>query len=222
MTTVPISLELACCPDASDMGASLYETLSNGRYDWPASLLPLEFAAEPGTGYQFRPYLIEDYLAKHRTARKRSARADRLGYVARPIERANYGLDIHAINTSAPERQGRPMEESYKRRKLFVPLPRYPCPRHRVTVHGVLTARSQLVAYAVIHRAGQVAVISQILGHADHLGADVMYALGREIVRSELEQGGWLFYNLHSSGTDGLRYFKERLGFAPARVEWRR
>jgi hypothetical protein len=63
-------------------------------------------------------------------------------------------------------------------------------------------------------------MVSSILGHAERLRDDIMYLLVTETLRDQSWFGGTAFYNLHNSGTDGLRYFKERLGFRPAEVEW--
>jgi hypothetical protein len=54
-----------------------------------------------------------------------------------------------------------------------------------------------LVAYTVMYRSGDLAMISSILGHADRLEDDVMYLLDRrQTTRSKF--GGTLFYNLHT------------------------
>jgi len=186
----------------------LLEQLSGGPYGFPASLLALAD--------------IHVYLAEHRTARKRAMRAMRLGYEARPISRADHLDDIHAINTSMPERQGRPMSPSYRERPTLTPLPAYDCPRHRIDEHGVFAADGRLVAYLVMYVCGDLALVSQILGHADHLASDVMYLLAVEAFRATLDRSGpvTVFYNRWDSGQDGLRYFKARLGFQPGRAEW--
>jgi hypothetical protein len=74
-------------------------------------------------------------------------------------------------------------------------------------------ARQPLVAYLWLYRAGDLALVSSILGHGNHLANDVMYLLDAGRDRREAEHGGFLVYNRHDSGTDGLRYFKERIGF---------
>jgi len=59
-----------------------------------------------------------------------------------------------------------------------------------------------------------------ILGHAEHEPNDVMFLLFQGVVEDQQGKGGWFYYNRHDSGTDNLRYFKERLGFQPTDVEW--
>lgn len=200
-----------CCrgPDCGGFSSPLFDQLSVGKYDWPASILQLDD--------------IDAYLAAHRTARKRAAHAERLGYTVARISRADHLDELHAINTSLSERQGRPMADSYRERPSVSRLPVYGCARHRIDEWGVFTADGLLVAYLVLYLSGDMAMISQILGHGDHLARDVMYLLVIGALRDTLANAGPLtvFYNRHDSGTDGLRYFKERLGFQPERIEWR-
>lgn len=189
--------ELACTAFARDLLA----LLNTPHYTRDASVMPL-------------PATYAEWAAGHRTARKRAARAARLGYRFSEIERAFYADDIWAINRSMPERQGRPMSAGYLERQEFGLLPDYPCPRHRIATYGVLEDE-ELRAYLVLYRSGKLAVISQILGHGDHLAGDIMYLLAAGVVAAQVPLGGALYYNRHDSGTDGLRYFKERLGFRP-------
>lgn len=191
-------------PDCLEMAWGLQKQLSNG-YRRCASLMPL-------------PHSFSRYLSEHRTARKRASRAVRLRYTAGLIDRRDHVDDIYEINTSKAERQGRPMSAGYHERPRYSPNPLL-CDQHHVYTYGVLTGR-KLVAYLWLYRSGELAMISSILGHADHLEGDVMYLLTTEVIREQAELGGFLFYNLHTSGTDGLRYFKERLGLASTEVEW--
>lgn len=196
-------------PACGTFAAELHEQLSSGRYDWPVSVLVLDD--------------FDAYIAAQRTARKRAARATRLGYTTKKICRADHVEEIHAINTSLTERQGRPMSDSYLERPVFSPLPIYDCWRHRIDEWGVSTAAGELVGYLVLYTSGDMAMISQILGHGAHLKDDVMYQLVTHALRETTENAGPLtvFYNRHDSGTEGLRYFKERLGFQATRIEWR-
>ncbi len=189
-----------------EMAAPLHAQLSNG-YTHRVSTMPLSGE-------------FDDYLAEHRTARKRAARAHRLGYETRVIDRRDYENDIFSVNVSAPERQGRPMTEAYRERPHFGPNP-VSCAEHHVYAFGLLDERSRLWAYLWLYRCGDLALISSILGHADRLRDDVMYALVLDAIEAQIGLGGTLVYNLHASGTDGLRYFKERLGLSPTEVSWK-
>ena len=159
------------------------------------------------------------YRSRRRTARRRAARAVRLDYRFGAIERSAYEGDIYAINTSASRRQGRPMTAGYRERPSYGRL-EYVCPRHHVYTYGVLDTRSALVAYLWLYRCGDLAMVSSILGHAEHLENDVMYLLFLGMLERQFRFGGTVFYNLWNSGTEGLRYFKERLGLVEGDVEW--
>jgi hypothetical protein len=190
-------------PTCAEMAWTLWAQLRD-RYRYPASVLPIGDHAE--------------YLAEHRTARKRAARARRLGYVFAEIDRSHHEDAIFRVNVSMPERQGRPMTAAYRERQTFG-ANAVVCDHHHVYTYGVL-ADGELVAYLWLYRCGEVALVSSILGHADHLAGDVMYLLVTEALRAQESLGGTCFYNMHDSGTAGLVFFKERLGFRPAEVEW--
>jgi hypothetical protein len=163
---------------------------------------------------------IDEWRREHRTARKRADRAERRGYQFVTVERHARADEIQATNLSAPARQGRPMSAGYRQPVSTEPLPDYPCPRHGVHTYGVEDANGVLVAYSWIYRAGDLALVSQILGHADHLKNEVMYLLIAGIVDAESPHGGYLVYNRYDSGGDGLRFFKDRCGFEPQKVHW--
>jgi hypothetical protein len=63
-------------------------------------------------------------------------------------------------------------------------------------------------------------MVSMILGHGDHLRNDIMYLLAAGMVEEQAGSGGWFYYNRHDSGTAGLVYYKERIGFHAADIAW--
>lgn len=203
---VAISLGLGCENQSClDFASPLYLQLTRGRYDL-CSVMEM-------------PRSIGAWRDEHRTARKRANRAQRLGYEFREIDRVEFNDDIFTINTSLAMRQGRAMTPAYQRHNDFAPLPDYECPRHAVRTYGVVTGEV-LVAYLWLYRVGDLALVSSILGHGEMLADDIMYLLVQGTIEAQAELGGCLVYNRHDSGTDGLRYFKERLGLAETGVEW--
>lgn len=203
--TVTVALADGCvAPGCLQMSGHLHGQLSRG-YRHGVSAMRLD-------GF-------DGWLADRRTVRKRARRCERLGYRFAEIDRHDHEADIYAINTSKPVRQGRPMTAGYHEIPCYGPNP-VVCSRHHVYTYGVVSAEPRLVAYLWLYRCGELALVSSILGHAAALAAEVMYLLARGTVEAQTPHGGMLVYNLHDSGTDGLRFFKERLGLAPTEVEW--
>jgi hypothetical protein len=87
----------------------------------------------------------------------------------------------------------------------------------------VTGADGRLVAYAQLIQCGEVARFNTILGHWDHLQDQVVWLLVMEAIKWHIDESRAafaLYYTHHSGHGPGLRYFKERFRFAPARVEW--
>lgn len=203
---VTVSLETACSQECAEFAFPLYRQLSEGRYDL-CSVLEL-------------PSSVREWREDHRTARKRADRAQRRGYRFVHVARHERVDEIHAINTSADARQGRPMSTGYAARPSADADPIRSCPAHGVHPYGVEDSDGVLVAYLWIYRAGALALVSQILGHADHLHREIMYPLWEGMLDSELREPGFVVYNRHDSGTDGLRFYKERVGLSETPVRW--
>jgi hypothetical protein len=167
------------------------------------------------------PTSIAAWEAEHRTARKRCYRAERALLEVATIEPRDHFHEYVEINRSAPERQGRPMSDAYVNLKASTSLVGPPrCPRHHTRCYGVFSG-DRLVAYSTFYRVGELVHLSQFLGHADFLERGTMYLLIREVMRDQILNGeGVLYYNLWDSGTEGLRFFKQRVGFRPEDVEW--
>ncbi len=190
------------------MAQGLYRQLGTRAYTWPMAVLELE-----------QDY--DCYLETLRTARKRAAKARKRGYQFDRFERANYQRDVNEINQSKRERQGRPMNGAYLQTQAFTLIGEQPCDRHRITSYGIFDRFDTLVAYTVIHRCGELALVSQILGHGDHEPDGVMQLLGVGTYRMEQPFGGALVYNRWDSGQDGLRQAKEWLRYQPMEIAWR-
>lgn len=207
ITRLGINLETTCThPECAQFAYPLWKQLSDGPYDL-CSVMDL-------------PESVEDWRAEHRTARKRADRAERAGFRFTPVIHHERVDELYEINTSAVVRQGRPMSPGYRQRPSETPDSRYPCERHGVHRYGIETNEGRLVGYLWIYRAGELALVSQILGHVAYLGYGVMYLLWQEMLRRELEEPGCVVYNRHDSGTDGLRFYKDRVGLREHGVDW--
>ena len=162
-----------------------------------------------------------DWLNSHRTARKRALRADRLGYLVKTFEPSEFYADLLAINRSTPERQGRAMNSSYWDLQPTGPMLPMNCELHHRLEYGVFSADGHLVGYAGMIRCGELLHVSMFLGKWDLLDDGIMYLLMREVLRVESLYGPVvLFYNRYDSGTDGLRFYKDRIGLTEQDVEW--
>lgn len=157
-------------------------------------------------------------------ARQNARYANRHGYEHTLIDRSEWEDDLHAIRSSQRVRQGREMPAAYLERQTYSPdpIPDDPCLQHLVVVHGIVKD-DRLVAYAQMVQCGEITRVNQILGHWDHLPHRVVWLLVMELVKWHIVvcDARYALYYTHLSGHGpGLRYFKERLGFRPARVTW--
>ena len=208
----PVTLAIRLEPD--DSGFPICRTLPFDEYR--------------GTFYATTPHPLSvarlDPWRVSRVVNENANRSERLGYGHRLIDRAEWEDDLHAIRSSKRVRQGRPMPRAYLERETYSPDIPSPCRRHGFTVHGVVDAHGRLVAYCQIAQCGEVARFNTILGHWDYLSDRVVWLLVREAIEWHRREAGASFalYLTHDSGHgEGLRYFKERFGFRPARVDWR-
>lgn len=125
--------------------------------------------------------------------------------------------DVHDINVSMPVRSGGPMLGSYlnpPHRSSSVK----PCVYHHTAYIGGFLDQT-LKAYCVLAVVNELAVINQILGHKDALSYGVMNglieALNRHCYGTSVK---YINYLSLGSSPDGLRRFKESVGFKPQQV----
>jgi len=207
-TKLEISLELAHGGECVDFAQPLLTQLREGRYDM-CSVMAL-------------PESVEEWRAEHRTARKRADLALRHGFrFVSGFDRAARADEIHEINLSLDRRQGRPMSESYHTPPSQTPDPEWVCEFHGVHTYGVEAPSGDLVAYLWLYRAGALGLVSQILGHGAFLTRGIMYLLWQGMLMSEpADDDCFIVYNRHDSGTDGLRFYKDRVGLVETPVRW--
>jgi len=175
-----------------------------------------------------------------RDARK----SDRQGFTCKPFVRAMCLPDIVAINRSKPERCGKPMRNEYlktveamggapaERLQLAPPdCPEHydiwwgvfaPSPGH---VQGDVVTDERLLAYIDLRRLGSLALYSLILGHGEYLQHGIMYRLHFTIMewilkRQDAAARGieFLMYAGYHQGSEGLKLWKKKTGFEPARL----
>jgi hypothetical protein len=177
----------------------------------------LSVAVLPDTGHEYE-------YGCSTVARQNARHAAKLGYRHTLIDRHEWEDDLHAIRSSQRVRQGREMPAAYLEWQPYSPdgILDDHCPRHLVAVHGIVKD-GRLVAYAQMVQCGEIVRFNSILGHWDHLPNRVVWLMVMELVKWHIDHcgAGFALYYTHLSGHGpGLRYFKERLGFRPARVTW--
>lgn len=205
-------------PACSDLPDELYAQFMTptspgrpyGRYQAACSILAL-----PAT---YSEYIASPELSKVRYA---VGRARREGYAFQEIEPEAWRDDILAVNASLDERQGRPMDAAY----LTEPIPPREraagCPRHREVWYGIVKD-GRLVAYAWIFQVGEMCLFSRILGHGAHMDLGIMYQLVAGVIEGHMSSSDLRYpmYERHTSGTEGLQFFKRRMGFRSCWVDW--
>lgn len=137
------------------------------------------------------------------------------GYVVREIDRNDHVDAIHDINTSAPERQGRPMDDNYLRKQEhFDNLPNF-------RYFGVFDAQGKLVAYCTLGWYGNFCAFGQLMGYRNNDG--IMHLMIAEIVARLIEEGRvhYVMYDTFFGALPGLQQFKTILGFEPYRAIYR-
>lgn len=169
------------------------------------------------------PAVFEEYLrgAERQAVRTNRNRAIKLGYTFAEFSPIRQLDDILNVNRSSDERQGHPMPAEYLDRAA---LEAYFGDKD--TVYGVCDHEGKIRAYCYAPVYGEVCVLSRLLGHGDHLKNGVMYFLLSEIIREQVAQRRstglplWFMYDTFFGALPGLRYFKERMGFVPYKVDW--
>lgn len=143
-------------------------------------------------------------------------KAGRAGYVFRKMNPWNSLADIREINSSATDRQGKPMDDTYTGMDIQYP----DRPSH--LYYGVFF-EEKLIAYLWLQVAGELVLVNRILGHANHLRNGIMYLLLTSAVAQvydHLPGVRFMMYDTFPGATAGLRLFKKRLGFKSYKVTW--
>ncbi len=145
-----------------------------------------------------------------------SRKATRAGYTFKAINPNEMTDAIFEINNSAGSRQGREMDDSYKKK-----MSNYPVNENNL-FYGVFKD-NVLVSYLWVVKSGELALLNRLLGHAEHLNDGIMYFMVTSYVENEIKQKGstrFVMYDTFFGAGDGLKMFKSRCGFNSYRVKW--
>jgi hypothetical protein len=185
-----------------------YRFIQNKR--WGVALLPVSDT--------YNEYLKGKDKQALRSNRKRALDLGFRFCRSNPLEHLH---DILSINASTPVRQGRPMDSSYlsvRQLRAFFD--------DKAEIYGVFDSTGILKAYADTPIAGEICIFSRLLGHSADLDKGIMYLLVSGVVQEMTEHKTkhgvplWVMYDTFFGASQGLRYFKERLGFRPYKVRW--
>ncbi len=222
MSAVAEAVEtLSICLEPGDTSLPSCRSLPESEYRgtfYENPSYPLSIATLPHTGREYE-------MACSTCARQNVRASKRRGYEYLRIDRSEWEDDLHAIRSSAPERQGRAMPDAYMQRQSYSSdaWSEPHCLRHLITVHGVVGTEGHLAAYAQLIQCGEVVRFNTILGHWDKLKDQVVWMLVMEALKWHIDEcdAAFALYYTHDSGDGpGLRYFKERFLFRPTHVHW--
>jgi hypothetical protein len=143
-------------------------------------------------------------------ARKAKSR----GYQVTEIDRNDFIDEIHEINTSVEVRQGRPMDEAYRRKETSFPR------EDNYKYFGVLSPAGKLMAYSDIGFFGNFAAFDRVIGVRNNDG--VMHLMITEIIGQLIESRTYhyVMYDTYFGASPGLKTFKKMLGFEPYRAKY--
>jgi hypothetical protein len=154
--------------------------------------------------------------------RQKIRRAEKLGYEFRPFAYNDHLDDLYEINTSMADRQGKEMSDYYRNPLSPAPVgPEPTCQKHRRDWFGVFRD-GKLYAYANVLQCGEMMLFSTILGHGEAMDDGIMNLLVFESVKLRARESGTRYpvYFLQHSGTEGLQFFKRKMGFTGHTVTW--
>jgi hypothetical protein len=184
--------------------------------------LPIIQCKKWGVALLKLPEEFDDYLKKHKHAKKHRHKCIKSSYRFGLIDPMDYIEDIMAINGSSPQRQGNPIFKEY----LQVEDVRSYFDQVSGTIFGVFREDGVLVAYHHFTICGDVCVSNRIFGHADHLKCGIMYYLMTETIRylnDFKNRNGypiWAMYDTTWGASQGMLQFKKTLGYTPHNVIW--
>ena len=146
-------------------------------------------------------------------------KAIRREYVFKEVNRNHFIDDIYEVNISATTRQGRKMSSAYLQKQLKYNN------EENYRYFAVLTSEGKLVSYCNIGFYGEFALIATLLGHKKYLNDGIMYLMMVEfnkLIFNEYKPKGYkyIMYDTFFGASDGLKRFKEKLGYKSYKVKW--
>jgi hypothetical protein len=220
-----LTINLECADTPGSECLKLPQEL-HGKFTAPHEDYPGYGAMEVNVAVIVIPDDIENdwwNTAESKWMRQKVRRCQKAGYEFRRFEHNDHIDEIHEINTSLDQRQGAKMSSLYTTKPAPQrSLKNQPCKRHRRDYYGVFKD-GKLYAYTYVLTCGEMMVYSRLLGHGDALKDDVMNLMVFEAAKTRHEESGtrYAIYHMADNGTEGLQFFKRKMGFAGHRVHWK-
>lgn len=137
------------------------------------------------------------------------------GFRIAPFDKNAYLDDIYAIHTSLDVRQGQPLQPHYRLRPHASFKGRAAWELVGEEWWGAFSPEGRLVGYIYLPGTNGEYLTSRIMGHGDFLKFGIMNALVAAVVQKHAGERGHILYGMYEHGTDGLRRFKDSMGFRP-------
>lgn len=150
----------------------------------------------------------------HNSAGHHAKKARGKGYVVTEIDQNDYIEDIYEINTSIQVRQGRIMDDAYRKKQTsYRAAPNF-------KYFGVLSPNGKLRAYAELGFYGNFAAFRRIIGVRNNDG--IMHLMVTEVVCQLIDARDcqYLMYDTYFGASEGLQTFKKMFGFQPCRAKY--
>jgi len=200
------------------MALSYYKH-ANGR----SLRMPLVRNLEFGVALVELPDDFNDYfMAVESSARRNYKKSVRNEYSFSKFEYNDRLDDIWDIHRSAKFRQGAMPSELTDNRPSPINNGKSLTNLHDYLYYGVFD-NNKLVAYLGVMLAGDLAMIGNIFGHADHQSNGVVpRALidGADHIIKNYPSVKYYGYGTYFGASDSLRRFKRKFHFTPKRVRW--
>jgi len=203
-----------------------YERLVRGFYAETRqrhSRLPLVRRWQFGVAVCVLPPTFDDYFMMIEAAGRRNfKKATRLGYRFERMNHNDHLAGMREIHSSTDVRQGEMPAD-------FISAEVKPCndPPSRTNVHDYpyfgIMKDGRLAAYAGNMVSGELFMIEQMYGHADHLENGVVPMLVIGMARHIMEhypQVKYYGYEMYYGASESMRRFKKKFCFLPHRVKW--
>lgn len=186
--------------------------------------MPLIKNMEIGVALIELPSDFNDYFMKiESSARRNYKKSIRNEYTFSRFEYNNKLDDIWEIHKSTKYRQGAMPLELTENRPKAINNGTSETNLHDYIYYGVFDSNDKLVSYLGIMLAGDLAMIGNIFGHAEHQSNGVVpRALidGAQHIIQNFPKVKYYGYGTYFGASDTLRRFKRKFCFTPRRVKW--